>query len=100
MLKLLLMLVISVIIASLLVNILRKGLKLILFVGLVIVVFLLLSSLIYPENSYIQKGKEFILGTSKNVIERGKEKITSYVVIENASVEDFGKDLGKKLIKD
>ncbi|MBW2989844.1 hypothetical protein KY358_06015 [Candidatus Woesearchaeota archaeon] len=82
MIRLLIMLLIAVIIASFLFVLLKKVVKMALFAGLVIIVFLVMTSILYPQTNMIQKGKNYILGKSESAIEKGKDKVTSYVILE------------------
>ena len=89
MIKILLIIVISIIIASLLFTILKKAVRLALFVALVFIVFLVISNFIFPESNLFQKGKNYILEKTGSLVDSGKEKVTSYVIAEvNESVSD------------
>jgi len=97
MIKLLIILVITIIIASILFTILKKAIKAALFIGLVIIVFIIITSMLYPDTSIFEKGKNYILGKSESIIERGKDKATSYVIIETNETINKAKE---KILKD
>ncbi len=82
MIKFIIILVAAIILASILFTLLKKAVKLALFVGLVIIVFLVITSVVYPDTNMFQKGKDYILGKSQSALETGKDKATSYVIIE------------------
>ncbi len=82
MIKLLIILIIAIIIAAILFTLLKKAVKLALFLGLVIIVFLVITSILYPETNVFQKGKNYILGKSQSALEKAEDKVTSYVIIE------------------
>ena len=82
MLKLLIIIIVAIIIASILFAVLKKAVKAALFIGLVIVVFMIITSVLYPETNFVQKGKNYILGKSESLLEKGKDKVTGYVVTE------------------
>ena len=82
MLKLLIILVIAIIIASILFAVLKKAVKAALFIGLIIIVFIIITSVLYPETNVFQKGKNYILEKSGTILEKGKDKATSYVIVE------------------
>jgi hypothetical protein len=83
MLKLLIIIIVAIIIASILFAVLKKAVKAALFIGLVIVIFIIITSVIYPETSVFQKGKNYILEKSGAILEKGKDKATSYVILES-----------------
>jgi purine-cytosine permease-like protein len=82
MIKLLIIILIAIILASLIFSIIKKAVKFVAFLGLVIIIFILIASFFYPEQSIYQKGKNYILEKSGNIVETGKEKAVSYVVLE------------------
>jgi len=82
MIKLLIVLIIAIIIAAVLFAFLKKAVKLALFIGLVIIVFLIITSIIFPQTNILQKGKNYILEKSETMLEKGKDKVTSYVILE------------------
>lgn len=82
MIKLLIILIIAVIIAALLFSLLKKIVKLALFIVLVLIIFIIITSIIFPETNMIQKGKNYILEKSESMLEKGKDKVTTYVVVE------------------
>lgn len=82
MLKLLIILVVAIVIAALLLTLLKKVLKITLFIALVVIVFLIISSFVFPETNLFEKGKNYILGKSEYVLDRGKDKLTAYVITE------------------
>ena len=83
MLKLLIIIIVAIIIASILFAVLKKAVKAALFIGLVIVVFMIITSVLYPETNFVQKGKNYILEKSGAILEKGKDKATSYVILES-----------------
>jgi undecaprenyl pyrophosphate phosphatase UppP len=82
MLKLLMILVIAIIIAALLFTLLKKAVKLALFIALVIIIFIIITNIFFPETNMLQKGKNYILEKSETMLEKGKDKATSYVIVE------------------
>lgn len=82
MVTLLIILIIAIIIASLLFAILKKAVKVALFISLIIIIFLMIAGVLYPDTNIYQKGKNYILGKAENIMEKGKDKATSYVVVE------------------
>ncbi len=82
MLKLLIILIIAIIIAALIFTLLKKFVRAALFIGLVLLIFIIITSIIYPETNLFKKGKDYILGKSESILEKGKDKVTTYVVVE------------------
>jgi membrane protein implicated in regulation of membrane protease activity len=76
-------LLIAIIIASLLFAILKKAIKFVFFLSLVLILFIIIASFVFPDVSLYQKGKNYILEKSESVVEAGKDKAVSYVVIES-----------------
>ncbi len=66
--------------AAVLFTLLKKVVKFALFVGLIIIVFLVITSIIYPGENIFQKGKDYILGKTGSALEAGKDKVTAYVI--------------------
>lgn len=50
--------------------------------ALVIIIFLTITSILYPEINILQKGKNYILEKSEEKLEEGKDKVTAYIIIE------------------
>lgn len=82
MITLLIILITAIIIASLLFTLLKKALKTALFISLIIIIFLIITGILYPDTNIYQKGKNYILGKAENIVEKGKDEATSYVVVE------------------
>lgn len=68
--------------AALIFTLLKKLVRTALFIGLVLIIFIIITSIIYPETNIVQKGKDYILGKSETILEKGKDKVTTYVVVE------------------
>lgn len=75
MLKLIIILIITIILAYLLFTVLKKVMKLALFTGLVIIIFLMITAIAYPQTNILKKGKDYIVGKSDAMIEEGKDYI-------------------------
>jgi len=82
MIKFLIILIVAIIIASILFTLLKKAVKLALFVGLVIIVFLVITSILYPDTNMFEKGKNYILGKSETALEKAEDKVTTFVIVE------------------
>ena len=99
MLKLLIIAVIAIILAIVLFSVLKKLVKIALFVGLFLVIFIVITSIIFPETRLFEKGKNYILGKSESILDKGTDKVTSYVIKEsnetiNQAKEKVFNDIG------
>jgi hypothetical protein len=62
-------------------------------VGLVVIVFILITNILSnSESSIIEKGKNYILGKSESLIDTGKDKVTSYVILETNETVNKAKE--------
>jgi len=99
-LKLLIILVIAFVLAALLITLVKKLLKVALFIGVVLILFLVISHFVFPEVDVLQKGKNYILGKTGEIAGDGKDKITAYVVAEGNETLQKVKDAVKDKIQD
>ena len=97
MIDLFVVLLMSVIVAAVLFAILKKAVKLSLYVGLVVIVFIVIGNFVLPETDFVEKGKSYIVEKSESAYEENKDKVTAFVIAEaNQTVNKVREVVGGK----
>ncbi|MBI2140213.1 hypothetical protein HYU14_04765 [Candidatus Woesearchaeota archaeon] len=86
MLRTLIALALIFIVVLVLMALFRRTLQFMVSAALFAVAFLIIGTLLFPDNTIFQKGKDYILEKGVGLFEKGKEKIIAYVVLDNGAI--------------
>jgi len=90
-------LVIGVIILIVVLTLVKKAIKLAFVVGVTGLFLVLLANFLLPDLGLVEKGKDYIQEKGRGLVEEGKDKVTSFVVVEvNETIHEVRETIKKR----